>query len=380
MSGEPRRICYVTGTRADFGLMASTLRALADDERVRLTLLVTGMHLSSRHGRTVDEIVAAGLSIAAHVDVDLDDTGGAAMARNIGRMLIGFVDALQRERPDLVVVLGDRGEMLAGALAAIHLNVPVAHIHGGERSGTVDEPVRHAITKLSHLHLVATDEARNRLVRMGERPEHIYLVGAPGLDDLVGLATTNRVDLCRAAGLPVDRPLALLVFHPVLAEASRAAAQAQAIVDALAAENVATIALMPNSDAGNEGVRDVLARAADAESFVVEAHLPRPTFVSWMACCDVMIGNSSSGIIEAATFGTPVVNVGSRQNLRERNANVTDIEAEAGALRSAIRAALAAGRLPAGNRYGDGRAGRRIVEVLAESELSATLLNKSNAY
>ncbi|MEO6363550.1 MAG: UDP-N-acetylglucosamine 2-epimerase, partial [Caldimonas sp.] len=341
MTEPRRRIVYVSGTRADFGLMASTLRALADDERVRLSLLVTGMHLSARHGHTVDEIEQSGLTIDARIEVDLQDLGGAAMARNIGRMLIGFVDALQRDRPDLLLVLGDRGEMLAGALAAIHLNIPVAHLHGGERSGTVDEPIRHAISKLSHLHLVATDGARERLVRMGERADRIHIVGAPGLDGLTTMPAMDREALCRDVGLAADRPLALLLFHPVLAEADRAAHQAQAIVDALASEKLAVIALMPNSDAGNEGVCGVLARAARARSFVVATHLPRSVFVSWMACCDLMVGNSSSGIIEAASFGTRVVNVGSRQNLRERNANVVDVDAAPDALRAALRRAVA---------------------------------------
>jgi GDP/UDP-N,N'-diacetylbacillosamine 2-epimerase (hydrolysing) len=380
MTGSRRRICYVSGTRADFGLMESTLHAIAADPRLSLTVIVTGMHLSPRHGETVAEIEAGGFAIAARVPVDLEDASGAAMARNLGKMLIGITDALRADRPDLVLLLGDRGEMLAGALAAIHLDLPIAHIHGGERSGTVDEPIRHAISKLAHLHLVATQGARERLIRMGERAECIRVVGAPGLDGLAALAATDRQALCATAGLRADRPLALLVFHPVLAEAERAAAQTREIVGALAAEEIQTLALMPNSDAGNLAVREVLLAAQRPGQLVVRTHLGRPQFISWLACCDVMVGNSSSGIIEAATFGTPVVNVGSRQNLRERNANVVDVECDAPAVRAALRAALAGGRAAPANIYGDGRAGSRIVDWLAEVPLSAALMEKCNAY
>lgn len=174
-----RRICYLTGTRADFGLMSSTLHAIAKDPRLDLNLLVTGMHLSPRYGHTVDEIEAEGFVIAARLPVELDDISAAGMAVNLGRMLQGFVPALQAVEPDILLLLGDRGEMLAGAIAAIHLGIPVAHLHGGERSGTVDEPVRHAISKLSHLHFVATQEARDRLVCMGEQSMNVHVVGAP---------------------------------------------------------------------------------------------------------------------------------------------------------------------------------------------------------
>lgn len=375
-----RRVCYISGTRADFGLMESALHAIAADPRLSLTVIVTGMHLSPRHGETVAEIEAGGFEVAARVPVEFEDASGAAMARNIGKMLIGITDALRADRPDVVLLLGDRGEMLAGALAAIHLDIPIAHIHGGERSGTVDEPIRHAISKLAHLHLVATQGARDRLIRMGERADCIRVVGAPGLDGLAQLAASDREALCEAAGLRADRPLALLVFHPVLSEAQRAAEQTRAIVDALAAEHVQVLALMPNSDAGNRGVREALLAAQRPGQLVVRTHLRRAEFVSWLACCDVMVGNSSSGIIEAATFGTPVVNIGSRQRVRERNANVVDVECDASAVRTALRHALAAGHAELANIYGDGRAAQRIVEWLAEVPLVPALMEKCNAY
>lgn len=375
-----RKICYISGTRADFGLMRSTLQAIHRDDDFALSIVVTGMQLAEQYGNTVTEIEAAGLPVAARVAVDMSTPSGAGMARNIGIMLGGFVDALENLRPDLVLLLGDRGEMLAGALAAIHLNIPVAHIHGGERSGTVDEPVRHAISKLSHFHFVATEGARERLIRMGELPAHVWISGAPGLDGIDTAAAIGRTELLRDAGLDEQEPVALMVYHPVLQEAAEAGRQAAHILDALKRHGIQVLAMRPNADAGSDGVRQVLdTRQADPGIRVV-THFPRDRFVSWMAAADLMVGNSSAGIIEAASFGTPVINVGSRQNLRERNANVIDVDAGDAAIDEAILRALKRGRLEQYNIYGDGRAGERILALLRQVPLDPNLLAKANAY
>jgi GDP/UDP-N,N'-diacetylbacillosamine 2-epimerase (hydrolysing) len=302
------------------------------------------------------------------------------MARNLGTMVTAFTDALESERPDVVLLLGDRGEMLAGALAAIHLNIPVAHIHGGERSGTVDEPVRHAISKLSHLHFAATREAADRLVRMGETAANVHVTGAPGLDGLTDAELPDRTEVMRLHGLDPARPFALMVYHPVLQEAATAADDTRRILNSVTDAGLQVLALMPNADAGSDGVRAVLAEAKGAPDITVRTHLARPAFVAAMAHADLMIGNSSAGIIEAASFGTPVLNVGPRQNLRERNANVLDVEATEAALAGGITHLLAQGRRAPQNVYGDGRAGPRIATLLATVPLDAALLMKVNGY
>lgn len=380
MKDRVRRICYVSGTRADFGLMQSTLQAIHASADLALDVVVTGMHLSERFGLTVREIEAAGLNVGARIPVEIDIPTGAAMARNLARTLDGCVSAFERLQPDVVLLLGDRGEMMAGALAAIHLNIPVAHIHGGERSGTVDEPMRHAISKLSHFHFVSTQDARGRLVRMGERAEHVFVTGAPGLDGLRELATLDRAALCKGVGFDPAKGLALFAYHPVLQEADNAASEASALLDACVRQGLQVIAVMPNSDAGSEGVRAVLEGYAQYPQVRVLTHLPRPEFVSWMAACEIMVGNSSSGIIEAASFGTPVLNVGVRQNLRERNANVTDVVVVFPAFADVFCRVLQHGRHKPENLYGDGRAGQRIVELLGTLAISASVLLKSNAY
>lgn len=359
--------------------MKSTLHLIHQSETLDLTIVSTGMHLSALHGMTIADIEASGLPIGARVAVDDTASTGAIMARNVGRMLEGFVDAFEQLKPDVVLVLGDRGEMLAAALAAIHLNVPVAHVHGGERSGTVDEPVRHAISKLSHIHFVATEESAQRLCRMGEAPERIFVVGAPGLDGIVQDASIDRATLFRKYRLDTTRPLALMLFHPVLQEATAAGEGGAAILDALG-EGIQVLALKPNSDAGSAGIRAELeARAAHGEITLV-THLPRAEYLSFLRHADVLVGNSSSGIIEAATFGIPVINVGTRQSLRQRNANVIDVPVSEQAIRAAAAAALSAPRSQSHNVYGDGQAGPRIVTHLAETVLDDQLMCKINAY
>lgn len=376
-----RKICYVTGTRADFGLMRNTLIELHNRPEIELSIVVTGMHLLEKYGNTMADIKAAGLPISALVEIHSGDATGAAMARNIGVMIIGFVNAFERLEPDLLVVLGDRGEMLAGALAAVHLSIPVAHIHGGERSGTVDESIRHAISKLTHFHMVATAGARERLLRMGERAVDVHVTGAPGLDGITVLADRSRQELMLEAGFESSRPVALMVYHSVLQETQLAITGAALILDALKARGIQVIALKPNSDAGSDGIRALLEQRSNEHDLMVVTHFPRTSFVSWMAAADLMIGNSSAGIIEAASFGTPVINIGSRQNLRERNANVIDAALEVNAISFAIEQALAHGRFEVCNLYGDGHAVERIADLLCNLSLdNPFILMKSNAY
>jgi GDP/UDP-N,N'-diacetylbacillosamine 2-epimerase (hydrolysing) len=379
-AGPARHVCYISGTRADFGLMRSTLEAIHACAELRLSVIVTGMHLSPHYGSTAAEIEEAGLIVAERVPVPLEETTGAAMARNIGRMTIAFADALERLSPDIVLLLGDRGEMIAGALAAIHLNLPIAHVHGGERSGTVDEPVRHAISKLAHLHFAATAQARERLIRMGEREDKVFVTGAPGLDGLPAAPAVDRGALLAAHGLDPARPFALLVLHPVHQESAQAETQARELLAALERAELQVLALAPNADAGSEPVRQLLESRQGRPGFALATHLPRDHFLAAMAAADVMAGNSSAGIIEAASFGTPVLNVGRRQHLRERNANVMDVAADRGAIAAGLAALLRGGRFAEDNVYGDGRAGERIVRLLRETPLDAALLNKVNGY
>ncbi len=375
-----RRVIYLSGTRADFGLMQGTLQRIAATPGLKLQVAVTGMHLSAAHGHTVDEVRASGLPVCAEIPLDMGTRTGESMALGVAECLRGVTALLARERPDMLLLLGDRGEMLAGAIAALHLGVACVHIHGGERSGTVDEPVRHAISKLASYHLVATPGSRERLIRLGEDESRIFITGAPGLDGLTPLADMAREDCARALGLRSAAPFVLALFHPVVQQAGDAARQTQALSQALQGVGLPVIWLEPNADAGSREIVAALDQAALPAGSVRLRHVPRPLFVAAMRHADVLVGNSSAGIIEAASFGTPVVNVGDRQRLRERNSNVMDCPADADSIAAALRGALGHGRWPCDNLWGDGHAGERIAQLLASLPLSPALLEKVNSY
>ena len=376
---EPlRKIIYLSGTRADFGLMQSTLVLLAQVAVV--SVAVTGTHLAPDFGHTIDDIRAAGLRICGEVALDVETRSAQSMSVGIGECLIGITSLLNREQPDILVLLGDRGEMLAGAIAALHLGIVCVHIHGGERSGTVDEPVRHAISKLSHYHLVATAESKSRLIRMGERPEAIYVTGAPGLDGLVAMAEMSTKSSMNTINFPLDKPFILAVFHPVVQQAQDAYAQTASLLLALKRTALPVIWLEPNSDAGSNDVLKALADVRLPAGSTCLKHMRRNVFAFAMKHCAVMLGNSSAGIIEAASFSTPVVNVGDRQRLRERSANVVDVVTDVDAIYKAVAVALKTGKAPCDNRYGDGKAAARIVSLLTTLVLDRSVLDKSNSY
>jgi GDP/UDP-N,N'-diacetylbacillosamine 2-epimerase (hydrolysing) len=377
---QPRRILYLSGTRADFGLMQSTLQRIQATPGLQVQVAVTGTHLSEPHGHTVDEVRASGLPIAAEIPVDVLTRTGGSMAIAIADVVRGMTALLERERPDALLLLGDRGEMLAGAIAALHVGVPTVHVHGGERSGTVDEPVRHAISKLASYHFVATEGARERLLKMGEAADRIYLTGAPGIDGLAAMDMGTREQCLKDLGLPPQADFVLALFHPVVQQADAAAAQVRTVMQALTALGLPVLWLDPNADAGSREILQALQQEALPAGSRRATHLPRAQFFAAMRHCAVMAGNSSSGIIEAASFGTPVVNIGSRQHMREHGPNVLDVEVEPGAIEQALRAQRSHGRWPCENPWGDGHAGERIAQLLAQLPLAAAVLEKTNSY
>jgi GDP/UDP-N,N'-diacetylbacillosamine 2-epimerase (hydrolysing) len=375
-----RRVTYITGTRADFGLIRNCLGAISESKVLDLDVIVTGMHLDEHFGFTVKEVEAAGFPIRDRIPIDLRRATGAGMAIGIGNMITGFTEALANSPPDVVLLLGDRGEMLAGAIAAIHLNIPIVHVHGGERSGTVDEPVRHAISKLAHYHFVATAGSRDRLIRMGERPENIYVVGAPGIDGIQGISLLSRAGLMKQRGLDPNKLVALLLYHPVLVDAESAGQDVAIILEALKLENFQTVALHPNADAGNRGIREMLDIAAAAGDIQLISHMVREEFLAWVSAADVMIGNSSAGIIEAASFKTRVIDIGSRQAMRERGGNVFDVDVNLQGIRSELAKVQLGEKLDVNNIYGDGQTAGRVVTLMENIPLDQNILAKSNAY
>ncbi|ASQ46440.1 UDP-N-acetylglucosamine 2-epimerase [Legionella clemsonensis] len=360
--------------------MRSVLKCLNAAPDIDLSICVTGMHLSALYGSTVNEIIADGFKICAQIPVDVNTAVHATMAKSIGFEIIAMTELFEQQKPDIVLLLGDRGEMLAGALAAVHLNIPVVHLHGGERSGTVDEMIRHAISKLAHYHFVATKAAYERLVKMGERENSIFLVGAPGLDEIVTYNPCNREQCCKQYGLDPSRPFALLIFHPVVQEYNEIRFQFENIILAALQMKLQILILEPNSDAGGHFIREILEKYKNHEDVRVIKHMLRQSYLDCLANADVMLGNSSSGIIEAASYNLIVINVGSRQQFRERGDNVIDVGTDIPSILSGLHQVLPAKKNTFNNFYGDGRTAERCCELLRTISLNPDILNKCNAY
>jgi UDP-hydrolysing UDP-N-acetyl-D-glucosamine 2-epimerase len=377
-------IHYVTGSRADFGLMKKVLRCLDAQRNIDLGLVVTGQHLLEHYGATVNDIIESNLKILCKIPVELNGSSGAQMARAFGKELLGLIDFWQTERPDLVLVLGDRGEMLAAALAAVHLGIHVGHIHGGEVSGTLDESFRHAISKLAHYHFTATAEAAERLRRMGECQSCIWTIGAPGLVDIKEGVIYEPSWLSRRFNLKATGDAILLVFHPVVQEATIASKQLDIILHHLLNEDCYGVILRPNSDSGGEEIDRSLDKFSKkpevVERFRVLKHLARSEYLNCLANCKIVVGNSSSGIIESASFDLACINVGDRQKGRLRNQNVVDCEEISHeALNVAFKQARRL-RPPFINQYGDGMTAERLVDLLSRLKLSHEVLAKTNVY
>lgn len=375
-----KSILYVTGTRADFGLMESTLKKIDASPSLSLSVLVTGMHLAPKFGNTCSEVLASGLHVCGEVKVPMEPESGPVMIAAMASYLSCFSDQFQSQRPDLILLLGDRGEMLAAAIVAMHLGIPIAHIHGGERSGTIDESIRHAISKMAHLHFVATLESKARLVSMGEDPDWIIVSGAPGLDGIHESASIRLDQLTKRLGVAKGSKICVLSYHPVIQQKDSAADQANEIISALLEfDELHIVAIAPNSDAGSAEIRAAL-EAAIGPKFHLYNNLSRAEFLSLLKYADLLLGNSSAGVIEAASFGTPVVNVGTRQNLRQRNKNIFDVDCDKNQIINAIEGALTQRRFSCDNVYGSGNAGNLITDFLVNLQLDDLPLEKALPY
>ena len=393
----PRRVCFVTGTRAEFGLMRSTLAAVRDHPALELQVVATGMHLDPSRGRTLDAITAGGWRVDRVVDWPAGGEAAAALvARHTGAAMAGIASAISDMESEIVLVVGDRVEAFAAASAGHVAGRVVAHVHGGDRAqGQVDDALRHAVTKLSHLHFAATEGSANRIYKLGEERWRIHTVGAPGLDGIAAEAAS--ADEVRAAGVAVaPGRFALVAYHPATPDEAAERRVAEAVWKSAAGAIHAafpeldpsvrsTVTVYPNNDPGSAGIAADYDQWARMEtyygrpvSFVRD--LPRRVFLGLVRDAAVMVGNSSAGVIEAASFGTPVVDVGGRQRGRERSGNVVHCVASPASVRRALGRALAAGRFDGPNVYGGDEAGGRIADVLATVPLDDRLRRKLIRY
>lgn len=378
-----RRIAVVTGSRAEYGLLHRLLCEIEASTVLELQLIVTGTHLSDRHGRTVQEIEEDGVAISACVDMELGEDSPAELTRAMGRALIGFADVFSRLQPDMLVVLGDRYEILAAAEAAMLARIPIAHIHGGEASeGQIDEAIRHALTKMAHYHFVAADAYRTRVIQMGEQPSHVFTVGAPGLDPIVEADVMPFETAMESVGFKARRPLFLVTFHPVTLRGG-AGEDARSLLKALDQFPDASIIFTgTNADADGDEISHLIDAYVDANAHRVMQinSFGRKRYVSVLKGADVVIGNSSSGIIEAPAVGTPTVNIGVRQQGRLRAPSVIDCAEDVASIQKAIEQALTPSfqdkSAQCNTPYGRGGAAKRMVALLETLPLDNVLMKK----
>jgi UDP-N-acetylglucosamine 2-epimerase (non-hydrolysing) len=370
-----RRICVVTGSRSEYGLLASLLRAIEDSPKLKLSLIATGTHLSARHGMTVSEIEADG-RYCEKVDIGICGDAPINIAQATGRATSFLAEAYARIEPDLVVVLGDRYEILGAASAALLMTLPLAHIHGGEVTvGAIDESIRHAISKMANLHFTSAEPYRLRLINMGENPARIFSVGALAADNLRSLPVMNRDELSADIGLPLIKPILLITYHPTTAEPEQ---------DAVALDSLlATLEEFPsseliftgvNADAGGYRLaKKIEAYVKERNNAKMVVSLGRRRYLSLLRISAAVIGNSSSGMTEAPMLGVPTVNIGDRQKGRLRPASVIDCQIDQASITAAIGRALDPDfrQLVKGQPsfFGDGYTAERIVKILAETPL-----------
>lgn len=378
-----RRVCVVTGTRAEFGLLQRLMGLIQDHEALELQVIATGMHLSPEFGLTYREIEAAGFSIDRKIECLLSADTSSAVAKSMGLGLIGFADAYAALQPDLLVVLGDRFEILSAVSAALVSRIPVAHLHGGETTeGAFDEGIRHAITKMSHLHFVAADEYRNRVIQLGEQPERVFQVGGLGVDNITRLPLLSREALEESLGCTLARRNLLITFHPVTLEQATSEQQMQELLAALAVlPDTRLIFTLPNADTDSRVlirmVQDFVATHEQARAYTSLGQL---RYLSLMREVDAVVGNSSSGLAEAPSFRIGTINIGDRQRGRLKADSVIDCPPEREAIGQALaqlysedfQTSLAGVRNP----YGEGGAAEHILRVISDYPLD-DILKKS---
>jgi UDP-hydrolysing UDP-N-acetyl-D-glucosamine 2-epimerase len=377
-----RTIGIITVSRSDFGIYTPVLRAIEQRSDLESRLYVSGAHLSSDFGLTGKSIEADGFDIHERIEMLLSSDTPTGIAKSMGLGTIGFADAFMRGRPDLLVALGDRFEMHSAVVAAMPLRIPVAHIHGGELSeGAIDDALRHSITKLSHLHFVATADYARRVIQLGEEPWRVTVSGAPSLDNLKTIDWLSRPELEEKFRLDLSKPFLLATFHPVTLEEEQTGEQIRNFLSALKTLEMPVVFTYPGADAQSHFIIEAIEQYAKEHRFAqLAVSLGTRAYFSMMKIAAAMVGNSSSGIIEAASFQLPVVNIGNRQRGRIRAANVIDVGFSSSEVLSGIKRAIdpafRAGLATLQNPYGDGNAAEKIVKALASVEINQKLLMK----
>lgn len=376
-----RKICVATGTRAEYGLLYWLMTEIQAEKNLELQILVTGSHLSEAHGNTWENIVEDGFEITTKVDLELSqDDSNKAIVKAIGIATIGFADALDKIKPDLIVILGDRYEMLALAQSALVFQIPLAHIHGGESTeGLIDEGIRHSITKMSHIHFPSTEVYKKRIIQLGENPKNIFQMGAPGIDNFLKLKLLNKKEFYTDIGLDPTKQTILFTYHPETLFVSEVQKEINEILKALKKLGELQIVFtQANADTSGTIVNKSIQNFVNQNSSrcVFEKSLGQVRYLSALYAVDVVVGNSSSGIIEAPFTGTPTLNVGSRQLGREADQSVFHVPCESDQIELTIKKIMKLEKFKPSDLYGNGNTSIKIKEVLKSIPLKG-IIHKS---
>ena len=381
-----RKIFVTTGTRSEYGLLRSLLHEINSSKKLQLYLIVAGMHLSKKYGYTVKEIKKDGFKIFAEVQMTPQGNSSFFMAKSLGLGIVEFSKIFKKIKPDINIILGDRDEAFASALAASHMNIPNAHIHGGDKTmAGIDEYIRHAITKISNIHFAATKKSKQRIIKLGENPKHVFFSGSPGIDEVLTNKISSKIELEKKYKIKFTGNDILLLQHPVTTQIDSSSEQIQKILNAIVKTQKQTICIGPNSDAGNFDIIQNLKSFSKEYSFITfYPSMPRRDYLGFLQNSGVLVGNSSSGMIEGSYFDTPVVNLGIRQKDRECGHNVINVQIiNQQNIQKSIKKALALNlkkSIITDKIYGDGNSAKQIVKILEKIPLDEKLIQKQITY
>lgn len=374
----------VTGSRGEWGYIRPIMKMIEERDDVKSVLVVTNMHLLPAYGNSYQEIERDGFKIDYKVNMSLDGYNHYTHAKSLGIFLTSMPDIIENEKPDWVLLAGDRGEQLMAAIAAAYTYTPVAHIQAGELSGNIDGMARHSIGKLVHLHFAANEDAATRLIKLGEQPFRVHNVGAPQIDEMVNAQFTSLPDLEKKYDLDLSNGFVLGVMHPVTEEADLASDQAKIFIESLNECNLPKIIILPNNDAGSDGVKYAINNFRKGE-YHMFSNLKREDYLGFLKNCKCIVGNSSSGLLEAPTFKVAAVNIGRRQNNRFRGINVIDVNWDKKEVLKAMDKAMSKEfndylQKECVNPYGDGHSSERILDLLMNTVVDENMLVKMLTY
>ncbi len=364
-----KKILVSTGARSEYGILRPLLKEIQKSKKLELILIVTGSHLSKKHGYTINEIKKDGFKIDSIIRLSHFRDKNVDVSTTIGDYIINFSKIFQKFKPDINFIIGDRDEMLASAIAASHMNIINAHLAGGDKSGGIDEYNRHAITKLSNIHFANTVNSKKRIIRMGEDPKYVFLTGSPVIDDIFSKKITEKSVLEKKLGVKITGNEIILIQHPVTTQPKQTEMQITNTLNAIASLKIPTFAIGPNLDSGYKKIFKKLQTFSKKYKFLeVHCSFSRPDFLSLLKNCGILVGNSSSGIIEASCFSIPVINIGIRQKGREGDKKVIEVnDFQHGLIRKAILKAQKMKndhKLRIKSIYGDGKSSKRITKLL----------------